>query len=70
MVEVNASLCPQNHPCPTIRVCPTNAVSQHGFGAPTVDPELCIDCCKCVLSCPAFVGDSSCEDRLKRRLRR
>ncbi len=52
MVVVNARRCPQNHRCPSLRVCPTGALKQSGFGAPTVDRELCIDCGKCTTYCP------------------
>jgi len=54
MIVVNASRCPQNHRCPTLRVCPTGALQQEGFNAPFVDHELCIDCGKCTYSCPVF----------------
>ncbi|MEZ4357198.1 MAG: 4Fe-4S binding protein [Eubacteriales bacterium] len=44
--------CPQNHPCPSMRVCPTRALKQDGFSAPTVNYEKCIACGKCVRFCP------------------
>nr|WP_204355521.1 4Fe-4S binding protein [Acetobacterium sp. KB-1] len=44
--------CPQNHPCPSVRVCPVDALSQEGFAAPKVDMEKCIRCGKCVDYCP------------------
>lgn len=66
MIEVDARRCPQNHPCPTVRVCPTGAITQDGYGAPAVDQDRCVDCCKCVLSCPAFVGDQRCAERVQR----
>lgn len=44
--------CPQNHPCPSVRVCPVGALTQKGFGAPTVDKDKCVKCGKCVKSCP------------------
>jgi ferredoxin len=44
--------CPQNHPCPSVRVCPTGALSQSGFSAPVVDQEKCVSCGKCVRFCP------------------
>ena len=49
---VNKSRCPQNHPCPSIRVCPVGALSQKGFAAPIVDKSKCIKCGKCTKSCP------------------
>lgn len=49
---VNKERCPQNHPCPSVRVCPLGALSQEGFDAPTVDMKKCIKCGKCVKFCP------------------
>ena len=43
--------CPQNHPCPSVPVCPVGALKQNGFHAPTVDPDTCIRCGKCTKSC-------------------
>jgi Fe-S-cluster-containing hydrogenase component 2 len=51
-IIVNEKRCPQNHPCPSIRVCPVNAITQDGYNAPMVDEEVCIKCKKCVLYCP------------------
>lgn len=44
--------CPQNHPCPSVSICPVGALTQDGFHAPTVDYEKCIRCGKCVKFCP------------------
>lgn len=49
---VKTFLCPQNHPCPSVRVCPVDALSQKGFNAPTVDYTKCVKCGKCVNLCP------------------
>jgi Fe-S-cluster-containing hydrogenase component 2 len=49
---VKKSRCPQNHACPSVRVCPVGALSQKGFAAPSVDNESCIKCGKCVKFCP------------------
>lgn len=43
--------CPQNHPCPSLRVCPVGALSQNGHAAPVIDEEKCIRCGKCVRYC-------------------
>jgi hypothetical protein len=39
MITVVKSYCPQNHPCPTVRLCPTGAIIQRGNAAPEVDPR-------------------------------
>ncbi len=51
-ISVMKNRCPQNHPCPSIRVCPVGAIGQIGFDAPTIDQEKCIHCKKCVKYCP------------------
>lgn len=51
-ITVNKNLCPQNHRCPSIRVCPVGAIEQSGNGLPTIDQEKCIQCEKCVKFCP------------------
>ena len=50
VVKVNR--CPQNHPCPSVRVCPVDALKQVGYAAPIVDMDKCIKCGKCVRFCP------------------
>ncbi|MEA4964648.1 MAG: 4Fe-4S binding protein [Oscillospiraceae bacterium] len=49
---VNKRRCPQNHPCPSVRVCPVGALTQSGYAAPIADQEKCIRCGKCVKFCP------------------
>lgn len=49
---VNPRRCPQNHPCPAVRVCPANALQQKGYGLPSVDMAACVACGKCVRYCP------------------
>lgn len=51
-VKVIKNRCPQNHKCPSVRVCPVNALKQKGFSAPIVDEEACISCKKCTMYCP------------------
>jgi Fe-S-cluster-containing hydrogenase components 2 len=51
-LTVNKNRCPQNHPCPSVRVCSVGALSQDGFNAPTVDQGKCIRCGKCARFCP------------------
>jgi Fe-S-cluster-containing hydrogenase component 2 len=49
---INKKRCPQNHPCPAVRVCPVGALKQTGYKAPTVNADQCIKCGKCVNFCP------------------
>jgi ferredoxin len=51
-MKINPAKCPQNHPCPAIRVCPVQAISQKGVGLPVVDNEKCINCNNCINFCP------------------
>jgi|WetSurMetagenome_2_1015567.scaffolds.fasta_scaffold00229_16 ferredoxin len=51
-ISIDSRSCPQNHPCPAVRVCPVGALSQNGFDAPVVDKKKCIDCGKCARTCP------------------
>jgi len=51
-INVEKRLCPQNHACPAVKVCPVNALKQDGFNAPVVDKDKCINCKKCVMFCP------------------
>ena len=44
--------CPQNHACPSVRVCPFGALTQNGYNAPIVDEAKCTKCGKCVKFCP------------------
>jgi Fe-S-cluster-containing hydrogenase component 2 len=51
-IIVKEERCPQNHPCPAIRVCPVDAIHQAEYNAPMVDQDICISCGKCVRACP------------------
>jgi len=51
-IIVDKKLCPQNHPCPALRICPANALSQEGYHSPVVDEEKCLECGKCARFCP------------------
>jgi len=57
MLTLIKSNCPQNHPCPAVRVCPVGALSQNNFEAPVIDHSKCIKCGKCSNFCPkkAFI---------------
>lgn len=52
VLVVDKNRCPQNHPCPSVRVCPVGALSQKGISAPNVNQDTCIKCGKCVNFCP------------------
>ncbi|MFH1454023.1 MAG: 4Fe-4S binding protein [Armatimonadota bacterium] len=52
MPEIIAKKCPRNHRCPSVNVCPENALIQDGFNAPFVDHGKCTECGKCVNFCP------------------
>jgi len=52
IVKVNESKCPQNHPCPSIKVCAVGAITQKGFNAPQINMNKCISCKKCIKFCP------------------
>jgi len=49
---IDLARCPQNHKCPSLRVCPVGALSQKGFSAPDIDNNKCIACGKCINFCP------------------
>lgn len=51
-ITVLKERCPQNHPCPSVRVCPVGALKQSGYKAPEVDDAKCTNCGKCVRFCP------------------
>lgn len=51
-LEIIVDKCPQNHKCPAVKICPTEALSQKNFEAPTIDCNKCIACGKCSNFCP------------------
>lgn len=51
-ITIDKNRCPQNHPCPSVKVCPVGALKQNGFKAPEIDMDKCIKCKKCVRFCP------------------
>ncbi len=52
MIQVDKLLCPHNHVCPLVRLCPVDAIIQNEEGYPEIDYDLCIDCGTCVDRCP------------------
>ncbi|MFP4018684.1 MAG: 4Fe-4S binding protein [Bacteroidales bacterium] len=48
-------MCPQNHPCPTVNICPVGAIKQKSpFSAPEIDESRCTGCGICLNTCFAF----------------
>ena len=62
MIIIRPELCPQNHPCPT------GAISQKGFAAPTIDNDKCICCCKCARACAVFAPVGCCDKGKDQRM--
>lgn len=52
MIKINKTSCPENHPCPSVKICLEGALSQQGFRAPVVDKDKCTECNRCVRNCP------------------
>lgn len=52
ILTVKNARCPQNHPCPSVKVCSAGALSQKGYAAPVVNVDKCTKCGKCVKFCP------------------
>lgn len=48
---IDPGLCPQNHRCPLISLCPVEAISQEGFSLPHIDAAKCIECGACAEQC-------------------
>lgn len=51
-LTININRCPQNHPCPSLRVCPVSALTQKCYKAPDINYDKCLACGKCVKYCP------------------
>lgn len=49
---IDPHVCPQDHACPLVMVCPVNAISQDKNGLPVIDDAKCIKCGKCARRCP------------------
>ncbi len=52
ILNIKTDNCPQNHPCPAVKVCPVGALSQTDYNAPVIDRDKCIRCGKCSSFCP------------------
>ncbi len=49
---LDLELCPANHACPAVKVCPMNALSQEDNNhAPVIDYNLCVACGVCTRIC-------------------
>ncbi len=51
-VVVLEDRCPQDHQCPSVKICPVGALTQDGFNAPVVNYTFCLNCKQCVDFCP------------------
>ncbi|MFA6768714.1 MAG: NifB/NifX family molybdenum-iron cluster-binding protein [Parabacteroides sp.] len=49
---VDKNICPHDHLCPLIKICPVGAISQETDGYPVIDEILCIECGACIRKCP------------------
>lgn len=53
IAKIDVNKCPQNHACPSVRVCPVGALTQENkYSAPIVHNDICIGCGRCVMTCP------------------
>ena len=51
-IIIKEELCPKNHSCPVISVCPEEAIIQNNpFSAPIIESENCADCGLCANYC-------------------
>lgn len=52
-IIVNQSICPQDHKCPAMAVCPKGAITQKDIRSlPVINYDKCIACGKCMQFCP------------------
>ena len=51
-IRVDKEICPHNHVCPLMKLCPVDAITQDAEGYPVIDYDLCIECGTCVENCP------------------
>ena len=49
---IDSMICPQDHACPLIKMCPADAIHQNKNGLPIIDEEKCVKCGKCARQCP------------------
>ena len=59
--------CPQNHRCPSVKICPMGALTQDGFFAPKINYDKCVACGKCADFCPkrALVLQDESQEEIK-----
>lgn len=50
-IILDINLCPRNHECPLVAICPVEAISQQEDGLPIFDADICIECGVCVQEC-------------------
>lgn len=50
-VIVIDEMCVQGCHCPSLTVCPVNAITREGQNPPEIDLDICIRCGKCIKFC-------------------
>lgn len=63
MIQLDRNICPHDHLCPLIKICPVGAISQDADGYPVIDHDLCIECGKCVRTCPLKAMEQTTHSR-------
>jgi ferredoxin len=51
-MNIDKNICPANHACPAIKICPEGAIEQQGNGLPVINADKCIECGQCIDFCP------------------
>jgi ferredoxin len=51
-LTIDPEICPANHRCPLINICPMDAISQINNGLPIINEDTCAGCMDCIGYCP------------------